>query len=144
MARELEPPAEDEGFVAIETIPFVREEAGARRAGVAIPFEILERTDLLSTLPSDTPVLIFAWRPPPEASREIEALAERTGRILDFVACSHGEGPPVCWCRPPLPGAWLWFAHRRNVGREGSLIVTSSPAHRLLAATVGVRTLDAQ
>jgi len=51
------------------------------------------------------------------------------------------------WCanrqrRPPLPGAWLWFAQTRGVGREGSVIVASSPAHRQLAATLGVRTLE--
>lgn len=144
MARELEPPAEDEGFAAIETVPFVREEPSGTRAGVAIPFEILARTDVLDGVPRDTPVLVFAWRAPPDASREVAELAERTGRVLDFVACTHGDGPPVCWCRPPLPGAWLWFAHRRNVGRAESVVVVASPAHKQLAAAVGVRTLEAR
>lgn len=142
MARELEPPAEDEGFAAIETIPFVREEPAGRPPGVAIPFEALHRTELLDSLPPETPVLVFAWRAPASASEEVRALAAEKGRVIDWVACIHGEGPPVCWCRPPLPGAWLWFAHRRNVGREGSIIVASSPAHVQLATTVGVRTLD--
>lgn len=142
MARELEPPAADEGFAAIETVPFVREERARLRPGVAIPFEVLGRSDLLASLPPSTPVVVFAWRPPANAAFEVDALAEKSGREIDFVSCSHGEGPPVCWCRPPLPGAWLWFAHRRNVGREGSVIVAASSAHRQLAATVGVRTLD--
>jgi aryl-alcohol dehydrogenase-like predicted oxidoreductase len=142
MAKELEPPAEDEGFSAVETIPFVREEPPGRVPGVAIPYERLPANDLVDSLPQGTPVLVFAWRPPIGAAGEIAALAERCGRVIDFVACAHGEGPPVCWCRPPLPGAWLWFAHRRNVGTVGSFIVASTPAHRQLAAAVGVRTLD--
>jgi hypothetical protein len=142
MARELEPPSEDEGFDAIETMPFVRETQPGLRAGVAIPFEALRGPDLLSTLPADAPVLVFAWRAPKDAARVVEEIARETKRMIDFVTCDHGEGPPVCWCRPPLPGAWLWFAHRRGVGREGSVLVAKTPAHRQLAATVGVRTLE--
>ena len=142
MARELEPPAEDEGFSAIETIPFVRAGEEGRSPGVAIPYELLGSTTILDELPIETPVLVFAWRPPSDASSKVEALATKSGRVIDFVSCAHGDGPPVCWCRPPLPGAWLWFASRRNVGRDGSFLVASSSAHRQLAAAVGVRTLD--
>jgi hypothetical protein len=83
-------------------------------------------------------VLVFAWRPPTGAADSLKALAAAEGRHIDYIQCLHGEGPPVCWCRPPLPGAWLWFARRRNVARAGSLVVSCSPAHIQLAKTVGV------
>lgn len=145
MARELEPPAEDEGFAAIERIPFAREApATPRRPGMAIPFELVRREDLLAPVPREVPLLVFAWRPPAEASRVVADLAARTGRAIDLVACAHGDGPPVCWCRPPLPGAWLWFSHRRGVGREGSVLVATTAAHRTMAATLGLSVVDAR
>lgn len=145
MARELEPPAEDEGFAAIERIPFAREApATPRRPGMGIPFELVRREDLLAPVPREVPLLVFAWRPPAEASRVVADLAARTGRAIDLVACAHGDGPPVCWCRPPLPGAWLWFSHRRGVGREGSVLVATTAAHRTMAATLGLSVVDAR
>lgn len=96
-------------FCAIETIPFARQEPFGLRPGVAIPFERRERTDVLASVPKETPVLVFAWRPPAGAADVVEELAMRSGRVIR---------------------------------REGSFIVASSPVHRQLAATVGVRTLD--
>ncbi len=145
MARELEPPADDEGFASIERVPFARETSQREaRAGAAIPFELAAREDVLDLVPREMPLLVFAWRPPPDAPRVVDELAAHTGRSIDLVACDHGDGPPVCWCRPPLPGPWLWFAHRRGVGREGSFVVAASPAHRTMAATLGLAVVEAR
>ena len=53
--------------------------------------------------------------------------------------CPHGGGPPVCWCRPPLPGLPLAFARAHAVDPARSILVGTSPAHRTLAAALGAR-----
>jgi len=143
MIRELEAPAADEGFASIEVLPFRREIPGGLRPGSALAFDVLGRGDVLAGIPRDHPLLVFAWQPPAGASAEVAALAEREERSIDFVACTHGEGPPVCWCRPPLPGAWLWFAKRRGVGTAGSVLYGSAAAHRTMATALGLQFVDA-
>jgi aryl-alcohol dehydrogenase-like predicted oxidoreductase len=120
--RELEPPSDDEGFVAIERMEFVREP----REGVAGTFVAA------SAWPVETagPTLVFDWRP------------DGGGLQIDGVetaVCSHGGGPPTCWCRPPLPGLVLAFARRHGVDPARSTLVGTSNAHRTLAATLGAQ-----
>jgi histidinol phosphatase-like enzyme len=51
--------------------------------------------------------------------------------------CPHAAGPPVCWCRPPLPGLIQSFARTRNIDVSRSTLVGTGPAHRTLAKTLG-------
>ncbi len=105
MTRDLEPPAADEGFIAVETLPRVIAQLAAR--------------------PREVTCLLQAWRPgidEPER-RSLHAfaseIADATGRVVEAAICAHPGGPPICWCRPPLPGLWLAFAHRhRLLGAE--------------------------
>ncbi|MCC7541180.1 MAG: hypothetical protein IT379_33485, partial [Deltaproteobacteria bacterium] len=53
--------------------------------------------------------------------------------------CPHGGGPPICWCRPPLPGLVLSLAHGRALDLAASTLIGTSAAHRALAAAVGMR-----
>jgi histidinol phosphatase-like enzyme len=53
--------------------------------------------------------------------------------------CPHGGGPPICWCRPPLPGLPLAFARAHGVDPARSILVGTSAAHRTLAAALGAR-----
>lgn len=143
MLRELEPPSEDEGFASIERVPFVRDPPSvSERPGAALPFELTDRADVLARLPPGVPLLVFGWRLPSSAPATIADLEHRSGRTIDLVSCPHGDGPPVCWCRPPLPGAWLWFARRRGVGRHGSFVVASGPTHRAMAKVLGVSIVE--
>jgi hypothetical protein len=41
---------------------------------------------------------------------EVRRLAHRVIGIVEPALCPHAGGPPVCWCRPPLPGLILSFA----------------------------------
>jgi hypothetical protein len=54
------------------------------------------------------PFLLFEWRPDGGA-RDLAADADRLARLVsgpvELAVCSHGGGPPRCWCRPPLPGS---------------------------------------
>ena len=39
---------------------------------------------------------------------QLAAIIARTNQLLgievEVVHCPHGAGPPLCWCRKPLPG----------------------------------------
>ena len=148
MTRELEPPAEDEGFAAIEIVPFVREHAAPPgRPGAAISLDAPEESiaAAVAAAPADAACLLFAWRPglddvARERAHAVAAdLARTTGKIVDIAFCTHPAGPPVCWCRPPLPGLWLAFAHRHGVDARQSVLSSSSNADRSFARALGLR-----
>lgn len=128
MVRDLEAPSADEGFAAIETVPFVRDAAAAHLPrAVALPLAAIDddaRAAVLARLaaePAGVACLLVAWRPGSDApARErihafAAAIASMTGRLVEAAICTHPAGPPVCWCRPPLAGARLAFAQRHGV-----------------------------
>ena len=126
--RELEPPAADEGFAAIERVEFVRE----RAHGVAGVFVAAAAADAVPAGHRDSPHLVFDW-----GTDDLAPVAARIdAALVESARCPHGGGPPVCWCRPPLPGLPLAFARRHGVDTARSLLVGSSPAHRTLAETL--------
>jgi aryl-alcohol dehydrogenase-like predicted oxidoreductase len=145
--RELEPPSADEGFAAVEVIEFAREArpAPGSRAGVFVAAAVLERPGWERTLAEadpSAPHLLFDWRPDGEPDI-LAPLAERVRAVIsgtvDAMICPHGGGPPRCWCRPPLPGLPLAFAHAHALDPARCTLVGTSPAHRTLAATLGAR-----
>jgi hypothetical protein len=126
--RELEPPEADEGFASLETVPFVRRPHPERdRAATVFTLDTLD-----AARPEDAVegrFLVLGWAtaapatPPPGA--------------VDLVLCTHGGGPPRCWCRPPLPGALVRFARRYRLDPSRSSLWGATPAHRALAAAAG-------
>jgi aryl-alcohol dehydrogenase-like predicted oxidoreductase len=155
--RMLEPPTLDEGFTAVERVDFSREadgESGARAI-------ILDADDLLDagsanaerrrgTLAKlrDDGWLLFAhaWRP--EVARETTtaaAVEEELDRLrrelgeIDLAYCEHDAGPPVCWCRKPIPGSVVAFARRRGVSLCKSIVVGKPGADRTMAERIGAR-----
>jgi aryl-alcohol dehydrogenase-like predicted oxidoreductase len=152
--RELEPPTIDEGFVAVQRIQFQRTPAASLSIATEPPEAVFvaaavlnvqgwERTVTLAA--PEAPHLLFAWRPG-EAAAFLDADADRlSADVRGSVAaalCPHPGGPPVCWCRPPLPGLILAFARTRGIDPSRSTLVGASPAHRALATTLGARYLQ--
>jgi hypothetical protein len=132
--RELEPPADDEGFAAIEVVPFTRA-GGEGRPGVFIAAAALTDQDFQSPRP-DAPHLVFDWRP--GATDDILGpLVARLNPPATAAICPHPGGPPTCWCRPPLPGLPLAFARAHGVDPSSSIVVGTTPAHRTLAGALG-------
>lgn len=141
--RELEPPSTDEGFAAVERVPFARAQRAGGRRGVLVAAAALAQRgweDVLSD--HDAPHLVFDWRPDadgdvlaPEAAR----LAAAVSGPVETGVCPHPGGAPICWCRPPLPGLPLAFARAHGVDLARSTLVGTSTAHRTLATTVGAR-----
>jgi aryl-alcohol dehydrogenase-like predicted oxidoreductase len=142
--RELEPPADDEGFASVERITFARE-AGAGAPGVFVAAAAVGSLPL-ADVDSGFPHLVFDWRPGGAESDLMEAVALAARSVsgpLEVAICPHPGGPPVCWCRPPLPGLALAFARAHGVDTARSFVVGASAAHRTLANALGARYVEA-
>jgi hypothetical protein len=138
--RELEPPAADEGFVEIEHVAFHRSSSIEGARGVFLAAAAVE--DALGETDADAPHLIFDWRPggqPDALANVVSQLAARVAGPVEGALCPHPGGPPVCWCRPPLPGLLLAFARAHDVDPSQSALFGASPAHRTLANAIGAR-----
>jgi len=143
--RELEPPSADEGFAAVEHVAFTRTARARKERGVFAAAAATKEADWQRALAQGDPRaihLVFDWNPGGSLD-ELAAIAERvssevSGRV-ETALCPHPAGPPTCWCRPPLPGLPLAFAHTHDVDPSGSVLIGASPAHRTLASTLGAR-----
>jgi aryl-alcohol dehydrogenase-like predicted oxidoreductase/adenylate kinase family enzyme len=91
-------------------------------------------------------VFVHAWRPQiargemtaASVEQDVYQLKRALGEI-DWAYCPHEAGPPICWCRKPIPGPLIEFAIKRNVALERAIIVGSSAAERTMAERVGAR-----
>jgi hypothetical protein len=128
MVKELEPPHPDEGM-EIEVVRFVREGSGA-------PGVLLSADELPEQAPHEGPCLIVAWQPKDDVRARAAGLAARWGRVVEAGVCEHPAGPPVCWCRPPLPGLWVDFARRYGIDSRRSVALGAKV--RPLARAVGI------
>jgi hypothetical protein len=138
--RELEPPSLEEGFRSIVIVPFERRPLeGAERAATLVALDAivtkgaLDEPRIARLEPGRD--LLFGWLPSTN-----ESIASRVReRGFEVVTCPHPAGPPVCWCRPPLPGliVALTLRHGLDVGR--STIIGTHAAHRAVAGAVGMR-----
>jgi aryl-alcohol dehydrogenase-like predicted oxidoreductase len=144
--RELEPPSTDEGFAAVERVPFTRaarsEQAGGAVFVAAGALETPGGEIALLALAPEAPHLVFDWRPdgaPDVLGPLVERLAGLVSGPVQATLCPHRGGPPPCWCRPPLPGLPLAFARAHDIDPARCAVVGVSPAHRTLANTLGSR-----
>jgi hypothetical protein len=141
--RELEPPSADEGFAAVEVIEFTRTAPPGRSgAGVFIGAAAIDRPGFeqtLSQLDPRAPHLIFDWRPGASPDALVPLAARLPGRSVETAVCPHDPGPPRCWCRPPLPGLPLAFAHAHGLDPARCALIGTSPTHRSLALSLGYR-----
>jgi D-glycero-D-manno-heptose 1,7-bisphosphate phosphatase len=91
-------------------------------------------------------LLAIAWRPQIHegvtTDEAVRACFERTnallGMIVEFVYCPHPAGPPICWCRKPLPGLVLQLAFRHRLSLDQCFLIGRSQANRTLAARTGM------
>jgi aryl-alcohol dehydrogenase-like predicted oxidoreductase/predicted kinase len=96
-------------------------------------------------------LLGLSWHPEIAAghtTREaVEAGFARTqeliGRSVDVRYCPHAEGPPVCWCRKPLPGLGLVLIERHRLDPERCLYVGHHATDRAFAQRLGFAYRDA-
>lgn len=142
--REVEPPSEDEGFGAVEQVPFIRASHPERtHAGVFVAAAALGRPGWeahLAEADPGAPHLVFDWAPGGSAD-ELDGLVAKVAAAVagavEAAVCPHPAGPPICWCRPPLPGLALAFARAHGVDPSRSIVIGAGPAHRALANALG-------
>jgi aryl-alcohol dehydrogenase-like predicted oxidoreductase/histidinol phosphatase-like enzyme/predicted kinase len=93
----------------------------------------------------------LSWRPdvaegatPPE---RVDAVHERIRSALDvpieFLYCPHPAGPPLCWCRKPLPGLPVAAIFRHRIDVAKSVYVGRSTGDAALARRLGLDYRDA-
>jgi aryl-alcohol dehydrogenase-like predicted oxidoreductase len=147
--RELEPPAADEGFAAVEIVPFGRDAApGRTKTGVFVAASALRRAGwerAVREADPNVPHLVFEWSPSGDDATlgaDVAMLAGAVAGPVQGAVCPHGGGPPSCWCRPPLPGLPLAFARAHGLDPAQSILIGHSAAHRTLAATLGARYVE--
>jgi aryl-alcohol dehydrogenase-like predicted oxidoreductase/predicted kinase len=147
--RELEPPSAEEGFAAVEHTGFARAPRTERsRAGIFVAAGALDAPgweNVLGGVEPRAPHLVFDWSPegsPDDVAEHVVRLSSIVTGPVEGAVCPHGAGPPVCWCRPPLPGLPLAFARTYGVDPARSTLVGSTTAHRTLAANIGARFLQ--
>jgi len=91
-------------------------------------------------------VLGVAWRPDIAENRSTveqvdEAFAqlrERLGVAIDIAYCPHGAGPPVCWCRKPLPGLLVAFIRKHRLDPRQCIYIGGGAQDPGFARRVGM------
>jgi aryl-alcohol dehydrogenase-like predicted oxidoreductase/histidinol phosphatase-like enzyme len=148
--RTLEPPTTAEGFESVEALGFVRTPNGASGRAIILDFdELLANANVIETLrryrADGWRIFVHAWRPQIarnqlsiyDVEKSFDALRERLGVDIDFACCPHDAGPPICWCRKPIPGPVIDFAVRHDVALDESIVVGTSAADRTMAERIG-------
>jgi aryl-alcohol dehydrogenase-like predicted oxidoreductase/histidinol phosphatase-like enzyme/predicted kinase len=93
----------------------------------------------------------LAWHPEVagETMRadEVESVYARTHELLgleiDHAWCPHGDGPPVCWCRKPLPGLGVVMIERHRLDPTRCIYVGRDASDRAFARVLGFMYRDA-
>jgi aryl-alcohol dehydrogenase-like predicted oxidoreductase/predicted kinase len=159
--RAYEPPRLDEGFLAIDEVAFVPRPLHDGEPALVVELDGIVwrgrprvlgdvtlvdgvRDHLAAWRAAGFVVVATAWQPAPHDADALDArLAELIGFALPVARCCHPAGPPVCWCRKPLPGLALWLARAHRLALARSIHVGGGPADRGFAARAGMRYADA-
>ena len=110
-----------------------------RAAGVFVAAAALAEVGAATTPRRRTSSSTGAPRARRRTFRAHQDLAEKVHAPVETALCPHGGGPPVCWCRPPLPGLPLAFARNHDIDPARSTLVGTATAHRTLANALGAR-----
>jgi len=96
-------------------------------------------------------LLGLGWQP--DVSQEIVTaeqvdagyakMQERLGVEMDILYCPHGGGPPVCWCRKPLPGLGVVLIQRHRLDPSRCIYVGNGPQDPGFARRLGFQYRDA-
>jgi aryl-alcohol dehydrogenase-like predicted oxidoreductase/histidinol phosphatase-like enzyme len=109
-------------------------------------FEVLERYRNDGCL-----LLGISWHPEVAEKLTTDAevragfarMREVSGVDIEIEYCPHPAGPPVCWCRKPLPGLGVVFIERHQLDRAQCIYVGTGPQDPGFARRLGFRYQDA-
>ncbi len=152
--REFEPPDEAEGFTRVEVVPFRRQRAGdlCNRA-LIVWFDTLidgavlsARRDVVRRHAGEGWLVVgLSWRPevargaltPEAVAADCARANELLGTDVEWAYCPHGDGPPVCWCRKPLPGLGVVLIERHRLDPARCLYVGRDAVDQAFARALG-------
>ena len=77
-----------------------------------------------------------------DADAVFARLRDALGVPIEVEYCPHPAGPPVCWCRKPLPGLGVVFQHRHQLDPAGCIYVGSSSQDPGFARRMGFQYRD--
>lgn len=152
--RSLEPPTTEEGFETVVQRALVPDaDKGEHRALILDLDQLLDadsatlREAVARYQRDGWLVFVHAWRPQvargesttATVEAEFSRLTDALSGEVDWAYCPHDAGPPVCWCRKPIPGQLIEFAMRRGVALSQSIVVGKSAAEKTMAERVGAR-----
>ena len=169
--RELEPPDPAEGFSLIEVTTFerTRDASLTNRAVIVWCDGVLrrsrsgqrpeddvevfaERGEVLRRYEADGwRILGLSWQPEiadgmltaAQVDDGFARMRERLGLAIEVEYCPHGAGPPVCWCRKPLPGLGVLFIQRHKLDAAQCIYVGAGPQDPGFARRLGFQYREA-
>jgi aryl-alcohol dehydrogenase-like predicted oxidoreductase/histidinol phosphatase-like enzyme/predicted kinase len=125
----------------------LRGRAGARTPVSADDVELVPgRADVLRRHRDDGWRIIgLSWQPEiadgTRTAADVDAVLERMRTLLDadmeILYCPHAAGPPVCWCRKPLPGLAVLALERHRLDPARCLYVGDGPQDPGFARRLG-------
>ena len=83
------------------------------------------------------PEIAGGTRTPAEADAVLAALCDRLDAGMETLSCPHGGGPPICWCRKPLPGLGVIAIARYRLDPARCLFVGEGPQDPGFARRLG-------
>ena len=97
-------------------------------------------------------LLGMSWQPEiaggSQSPEGVEAVFARMNELLgveiEVAHCPHGAGPPVCWCRKPLPGLGVVLIHRHQLDASQSIYVGAGSQDPGFARRLGFQFRDAR
>ena len=124
-----------------------RSRAGHRTPGTADDLELIEgRAEVLRRWDDDGwYVLGLSWQPEIAAKTRTHEqvfdtfarMREGLGVEMDVEYCPHEGGPPICWCRKPLPGLGVALIQRYRLDPRQCLYVGEGPHDAAFARRLG-------
>ena len=130
-----------------------RSRAGDRTPGTPEDLEVIEgRAEVLRRWDDEGwYVLGLSWQPEIAAkTRTHEQVFETFARMrevlgveMDVEYCPHEGGPPICWCRKPLPGLGVAFMQRYKLDPRQCIYVGDGPHDATFARRLGFEFRDA-
>jgi aryl-alcohol dehydrogenase-like predicted oxidoreductase/histidinol phosphatase-like enzyme/predicted kinase len=131
-----------------------RSRSGARAPTSPDDVELLPRvSEVLRRYAADGWTLLgISWQPE-VADRTLRAgdvdavnarTAELAGVSIEFAYCPHPAGPPICWCRKPLPGLAVAFIERHRLDPALCLYVGAGAQDPGFSARLGFQYRQAE
>ena len=71
-------------------------------------------------------------------------MQELLGVSIEMLYCPHGAGPPICWCRKPLPGLGVVFIQRFRLDPPQCIYVGTGSQDHGFARRLGFQYCDAR